>query len=350
MSIERDVMGKLPGGELVEQFTISNLNGMKVGVMNYGATLIKVETPDRNGKMADVVLGFDNLDDYLNHNRFFGSTAGRFANRIAGGKFTLDGVDYQLAVNRGTNHLHGGNIGFDKRYWTAQVSQRDNAVRFTYLSTDGEENYPGNLECSVTYSLGLDNDLRITYHATTDKPTIVNLTNHSYFNLAGEGDILNHELSINAHRFTPTDENQVPTGEIRPVSGTPMDFTTPHRIGDRIDANDEQLQIGGGYDHNWVLNKTIAGELSLAARVEDFSTGRSMECLTTEPGVQFYAGNFLDGSVPGKNGLTLDRRTGLCLETQHHPDSPNKPNFPTTILRPGNAYKQVTIYKFGVME
>ncbi|HNX25780.1 MAG TPA: aldose epimerase family protein [Phycisphaerae bacterium] len=350
MSVERDVIGTLPDGKPVEKLTITNSGGMKIAAMNYGATLIRVEVPDRYGKMADVVLGFDNLRDYVEHNQFFGSTVGRYANRIACGTFTLDGVDYQLAVNNNGNHLHGGDIGFDKKSWAAQVSHHDNAVRFTYVSPDGEENYPGTLECNVTYSLGEDNDLRITYHAVTDKPTILNLTNHSYFNLAGRGNILNHMLSINAHRFTPTDENQIPTGEIRPVAGTPMDFVNLHRIGDRMDANDEQLLIGGGYDHNWVLNKTIAGELSLAARVEEYDTGRCLECHTTTPGIQLCTSNFLNLDVPGKKGMPLTRYAAFCLETQYFPDSPNKPNFPSAVLRPGDIYKQVTVYKFGTVE
>jgi aldose 1-epimerase len=297
-----------------------------------------------------VVLGYPTLDGYLKPHPYFGAIVGRVGNRIAKGKFTLEGVTYKLATNDGENHLHGGIKGFDKVVWNAEPVREDSAVgvKFSYLSKDGEEGYPGNLSCAVTYWLTNNNELKIEYQATTDKATPVNLTHHSYFNLAGQGqgDILNHQLEILADRFTPVDKGLIPTGELRSVEGTPMDFRQPHTIGERINSDDEQLKFGLGYDHNWVLNKT-SDSLALAARVYEPATGRVMEVRTTEPGLQFYCGNFLDGTLTGKEGRVYKHRYGFCLETQHFPDSPNQPKFPSTILRPGETYNTETVYRFS---
>jgi aldose 1-epimerase len=305
--------------------------------------------PDRNGKMADVVLGFDSLDGYLqNPSPFFGALIGRYGNRIGHARFTLDGRVYQVDRNDGENSLHGGARGFDKRVWTSRALT-DGSLELTYLSVDGEEGYPGNLRATVTYHLTDANELRIDYAASTDKDTVVNLTNHSYFNLkgAGAGDILNHRVMLNADRFTPVDGGLIPTGELRAVAGSPFDFRSATAIGARIEANDEQIKIGKGYDHNWVLNRGGDG-LALAARVEEPSTGRILEVRTTEPGVQFYTGNFLDGTIKGKGGKLYGRRSGFCLETQHFPDSPNKPAFPTTELKQGQKYQSTTVFRFAV--
>ncbi len=348
--LEKTDFGATPDGRTVWLFTLANAKGMKAKVMSYGATLAAVETPDREGKTADVTLGFDNFPDYLTKNRFFGSIAGRYANRIANGTFTLGGKTYQLAVNSKPNHIHGGAQGFDKRVWNAEPFERETeaGVIFTYLSPDGEEGYPGNLKATVIYTLNNRNELSIQYYAETDKPTPVNLTNHAYFNLAGQGngDVLNHVVMINADRFTPVNENLIPTGELRGVQNTPLDFTRPARIGDRIEDPYQQMQFGKGYDHNFVLNSQD-GSLALAARVSEPSSGRVMEVYTTQPGVQLYTGNFLDG-VTGKEGKAYPRRSGFCLETQHYPNSPNQPNFPSTILRPGEKYNQKTVFKFSV--
>lgn len=350
MGIEKQPFGKTPDGTSVDLYTLTNDNGMVVKIMNYGGTVTSLIVPDRNGKMGDVVLGYDNLDGYLKNNPYFGSIIGRYANRIAKGRFILNGIEYKLAQNNGENHLHGGIKGFDKVVWKAKEVKTGNGVgvELSYLSKDGEEGYPGNLSVTVTYILTNNNELKINYLATTDKDTVVNLTHHSYFNLAGagEGDILGHELMINADKFTPVDKNLIPTGELRSVKGTPMDFTQPTPIGARINQEDEQLIFGKGYDHNWVLN-LVDGALTRVARVYEPKTGRVMEVFTTEPGMQFYSGNFLDGTITGKGGKVYYQRYGFCLETQHFPDSPNKPQFPSTVLKPGQTYKTTTIYQFS---
>ena len=346
MSITKEVFGKLDDGRQVDIFTLTNANGLKARVMTRGATLVSLEVPDKDGNMADVVLGFDTPAEYPAKSLYFGCIAGRCANRIAKGKFTLDGTEYTLAVNNGENHLHGGIVGFDKVIWqAAQIDAPDgDAVEFTYLSTDGEEGYPGNLLCTVTYKLTDDNELSFNYKATTDKATVINLTNHTYYNLAGQGsgDILAHEMMVNADSYTVTDDGSIPTGELKDVAGTEMDFRTPQAIGARID---EIPGDPGGYDHNYVLNGR--GGLALAAKVTEPTTGRVMEVFTTQPGVQLYVGNYLDG-IAGKGGANYGIRTGLCLETQHFPDAPNQPDFPTTVLRPGEEYKHLTIHKFSV--
>jgi aldose 1-epimerase len=338
--------GKTPDGTPVELYTLRNANGMTAKVMTYGAILTELDVPDKNGKLGDVVLGFDNLDGYLTRHPYFGATVGRVANRIAKGKFTLDGHEYKLAVNNGPNALHGGLKGFDKVVWKAEPFNAGDSVgvKFIYRSPDGEEGYPGNLATSVTYTLTDKNELRIDYKAATDKATPVNLSNHSYFNLAGpgSGDILGHELMLAADKYTPVDDTLIPTGEIKPVKGTPLDFTKPETIGARID----QLKgEPGGYDHNFVLNSG-GKSLALAARVVEPKTGRVMEMYTTEPGVQFYTGNFLDGSIKGRGGV-YKKHQGFCLEAQHFPDSVNHDNFPSVILRPGKTYTQTTVYKFA---
>lgn len=338
-------------GKPVEIYTLTNNKGMEARIMTYGGTVVSLRVPDKTGKLDDVVLGYDAVADYQRSSFYFGSLIGRYGNRIAKGKFSIDGKEYTLATNNGANHLHGGVKGFDKVVWTAHPSMKIDGPRLelTYLSRDGEEGYPGNLNVKVVYSLSEDNELKIEYAATTDKATVVNLTHHSYFNLAGagNGNILGHELMINADRFTPTDRGSIPSGEFRSVKGTPFDFTRPTSIGSRIDQTDEQLKFGSGYDHNFVLNKKNR-ELSLAATVYYAGNGRVMEVFTTEPGLQFYSGNFLDGSIKGKSGKDYPRRSGLCLEAQHFPDSPNEPMFPTTLLRPGQKYSQTTVYKFSV--
>lgn len=350
VEITQEHFGMTPAGEPVTLFTLVNANGIRMRVMSYGAIILSLEVPDRDGKMADIVLGYDTLGDYLEDTPYFGAVVGRYGNRIGKGRFTLDGVEYKLATNNGPNHLHGGRKGFDKVVWQAlPVKDAHRAgVKFSYVSPDGEEGYPGNLSVTMTYWLTSANELRIEYEATTDKPTPVNLTHHSYFNLAGHasGTILGHELMLNADRFTPVDEGLIPTGALRPVDGTPMDFRTPTAIGARIAADDEQLKFGGGYDHNWVLNRDDTA-LCLAARVYEPTTGRVLEVRTTEPGIQFYSGNFLDGSNVGKGGHAYQHRGGFCLEAQHFPDSPNKPDFPSTILRPGQKYTQTTVYRFA---
>jgi aldose 1-epimerase len=339
--------GKTAKGEQVKLYTLTNKNGMTAKIMDYGATVVELTAPDRNGQFADVVLGFDRLEDYLKPNPYFGVIVGRYANRIGGAKFTLDGMEYDLAKNDGENHLHGGVKGFDKVMWNSELvdTPHGKSLKLTYTSPDGEEHYPGDLQVTVNYILTDDNGLRIDYEATTDKRTIVNLTNHSYFNLAGSGDILDHVVMINADKFTPTDKGLIPTGELRDVEGTPFDFREPTAIGLRINDENDQLAFAGGYDHNWVLNKEDE-KLSLAAEVYEPTTGRVLEVYTTEPGIQFYTGNFLDGSLTGKNGVVYKHRTGFCLETQHFPDSPNKPKFPSVVLSPGEKYMQTTIYKF----
>ena len=337
-------------GKGVEIYTLANSKGSEARIMTYGGTLVSLKVPDKNGKFSDVVLGYDSLADYQKATAYFGALIGRYGNRIGKGTFSIDGKEYKLAINNGVNHLHGGLKGFDKVVWTASPSfQADGAhLELTYLSRDGEEGYPGNLNVKVEYVLTENNELKIEYSATTDKPTVVSLTHHSYFNLAGagQGTILDHQLTLNADRFTPTDSGSIPTGELRSVKGTPFDFTKATAIGSRIEQIDEQLKFGNGYDHNFALNKDKA--LSLAATVYEPTSGRVMEVFTTEPGVQFYTGNFLDGSIKGKSGQNYPRRSGFCLEAQHFPDSPNRPKFPSTVLRPGKTYTQTTIYKFSV--
>jgi len=341
--------GKTKDGKAVEIYTLTNARGSEATIITYGGALVSLKVPDKKGEFGDVVLGFDSIADYEKHSAFFGPLIGRYGNRIARGKFTLDGKEYLLATNNGENHLHGGIKGFDKVIWTARSSTDKNGanLELSYLSADGEEGYPGNLNIQVVYTLTEDNKLRIVYSATTDKSTVVNLTHHSYFNLAGGGEVLDHRLLLNADRYTPTDKRSIPTGVVSGVAGTPFDFTNETAIGARIGQDNEQLKFGRGYDHNWVLTRKGNG-IELAARVYEPISGRVMEVLTTEPGIQFYSGNFLDGSLPGKGGKQYPYRSGFCLETQHFPDSPNHLNFPTTVLRPGQKYSQTTIYAFSV--
>jgi len=341
--VSKEVFGKLADGKTVSLYTLVNNNGMQVKITNYGGIITSLKIPDKNGKLDDVVLGYDKLGGYLEVTPYFGALVGRYGNRISKGKFTLNGEPYTLAVNNGENHLHGGIKGFDKVVWDAKVVKTEKGVglELKYLSKDGEEGYPGNLMSTVTYTLTNENELKIDYEATTDKATPINLTHHSYFNLAGQGncDILNHEMMINADRYTPVDDGLIPTGELKTVKNTSMDFTSPKKIGARI------TQVKGGYDHNYVLNNQ-SGNMALAARVYEETSGRVMDVLTTEPGIQFYSGNFLDGTITGKSGKVYKKHYGLCLETQHYPDSPNKSNFPSVILNPGEIYTQHTIYKY----
>ena len=345
---QRSPFGTLPDGQAVDVYTLTNANGLELKAIGYGGIITSLRVPDRNGRLDDIVLGFDRLDDYLRDHPFFGAIIGRYGNRIARGQFTLDGKTYKLATNNGPNHLHGGTRGFDKVMWKVEPAGK-NALTFSRVSADGEEGYPGNLRVQVTYTLTDKNELQVDYLATTDKPTPVNLTQHSYFNLAGQasGDILGHQLMLNADRYTPVDETLIPTGKLAPVAGTPFDFTRPTAIGARINDPDPQLKNGQGYDHNWVLNRKDAG-LQPASRVVEPRTGRTLDIATTEPGIQFYAGNFLDGKLTGKGGAVYNRRTGFCLETQHFPDSPNQPSFPSTILKPGQEYRSRTVFTFGV--
>jgi aldose 1-epimerase len=349
-TIMKEPFGKLDDGTPVDIYTLKN-GGLEARITNYGGIVQSLKAPDRNGTTADVVLGYETLAEYVRDNPYFGCLVGRYGNRIAKGKFALDGTTYTLAVNNGPNALHGGKVGFDKKVWKARgLKAADGpALELTCLSKDMEEGYPGNLSVKVVYTLTGKGELKIEYFATTDKPTVVNLTNHSYFNLAGagNGDINGHVLMLAADRFTPVDETLIPTGELRPVKGTPFDFTTPTPIGARVDKkDDEQIKFGNGYDHNFVLNPSGAS-LSLAARVLEPTTGRVMEVLTMEPAIQFYGGNFLDGKNVGKGGKVYKFRYGFCLETQHYPDSPNQATFPSTVLRPGQEYKTTTVYKFS---
>lgn len=345
--VEKQIFGQLSDGTSVDIYTLTNRNGLQAKITNYGAIVVSITTPDRRGQMTDVTLGYDNLQGYVQDATYFGAIVGRYANRIAKGRFSLGGSVYTLAQNNNGNHLHGGLRGFNKVVWNA--ASRTDAVgahlKLSYLSKDKEEGYPGNLSVTVTYTLNNANELKIDYLATTDKETVLNLTNHCYFNLAGAGNILGHELKINADHFTPTDKTSIPTGELRSVKNTPFDFTRSTLIGARIEAQDEQLLFGNGYDHNFVLNKK-SGVLALAAEAYEPMSGRVLQVLTTEPGVQFYSGNFLK-DVQGKAGKVYQKRDGFCLEAQHFPDSPNKPQFPSVVLKPGAAYKQTTIYKFS---
>ena len=350
-TVTKQSFGKTADGQNIDIYTLRNAHGVEAKITNYGGILVSLKVPDRNGKFDDVVLGFNDLDSYLTKNNpYFGAIIGRYGNRIAKGRFKLNGVEYKLAVNNGENHLHGGIKGFDKVVWTGHETQTKAgpAVVLNYLSKDGEEGYPGNLRVTVVYTLTSEDELKIDYSATTDKDTVTNLTHHSYFNLAGEGngDILNHIVTINADRFVPTDAGSIPTGELRSVAGTPFDFLKPTAIGARINQDDEQLKLGNGYDHTWVINGR-AGTMRLAATAYEATSGRVMQVWTTEPGVQFYTGNFLDGTLTRKSGKVYARRNGFCFETQHFPDSPNRPSFPTTTLRKGQTYKSTTIYRFS---
>ena len=351
LAISQEDFGKLPTGESIQKYTMTNANGMVVSVINYGGIITNLEVPDKNGKIADVVLGFNSLEGYLTPPPYFGAIIGRFGNRIANGKFSLDGTEYELAQNDGQNHLHGGNKGFDKVVWEVTTITNANSValQLHYLSKDMEEGYPGNLNTTVTYTLTNDNALKVNYKANTDKKTVVNLTQHSYFNLSGDfsKDILGQQISINADTFLPVDATLIPTGEFKEVAGTPFDFTQAKTIGKQINQDNEQLKRGLGYDHCWVLNREADG-LSLAATAYDPASGRFMEVFTTEPGIQFYSGNFLDGTLKSKSGGTYAKRSGFCLETQHYPDSPNQENFPSVVLNPDQTYTSETTFKFSV--
>jgi len=345
MSVSSKPYGTMPDGTQVDEYTLTNSHGLKVKIITYGGIITAIETPDRNGQFTNIILHRDSLADYLAGHPYFGCLVGRYANRIAKGRFAIDGVEYTLACNDGQNHLHGGEKGFDKYVWQAEPVEGEDfvGVRLTHTSPDGDEGYPGTLNVTVVYTLTENDELKIDYTATTDKPTHVNLTNHAYWNLAGagSGDVLDHRLMLNADKYLPVDDGLIPLGEPEPVKDTPMDFTQPVAIGARID------QVEGGYDHCYVLNKAQPGELSLAARVVEPTSGRTLEIYTTQPGIQFYSGNFLDGSVSG-SGVEYEKHYGFCLETQHFPDSPNKPDYPSTLLKPGETYHEVTIHKFGV--
>jgi aldose 1-epimerase len=346
-NIVRAPFGALPDGTPVELFTLTNAHGVEVRAMTYGGIIVSLRVPDRDGKLDDVVLGYDTAASYAKNNSpYMGAIIGRYGNRIAQGRFRLEGATYKLATNNGPNHLHGGLKGFDKVVWRGEPLK--DGVAFTYTSRDGEEGYPGTLSVRVTYTLSDRNELSIAYEATTDKPTVVNLTQHTYFNLAGQGtrDILGHVLRLDANRYTPVDATLIPTGELASVEGTPLDFRQPTAIGAHIAADDPQIKNGSGFDHNFVLNRADDG-LQHAARVVEPTTGRVLDITTTEPGVQFYSGNFLDGTITGKAGRVYARRTGFCLETQHYPDSPNQASFPSTTLRPGQSYRSRTVWTFS---
>jgi len=354
VTVTSEPFGRMPDGTQVNVYTMRNAHGIAVRAMDYGGIILSLRTPGRDGQLGDIVLGHDSLAGYLDETPYFGAIVGRYANRIANGRFALDGTTYQLATNNGPNHLHGGIQGFDKIVWSGEpFEEGDSAgVRFTYRSVDGEEGYPGTLDVTVTYTLTADDALVIDYHAVTDAATPVNLSQHSYFNLVGDAsrDILDHRLIIYAGRYTPVDSTLIPRGDIDATGGTPFDFTLPTAIGERIDADNEQLRYAGGYDHNFVLNRTVPGTMVHAAEVMDPSSGRTLDVWTTEPGFQFYAGNFLDGSITGKGGQVYHHRYGFCIETQHFPDSPNHPEFPSTILRPGEEYRSTTVWRFGVSD
>jgi aldose 1-epimerase len=342
--------GTLPDGTAVSLFTVINANGMKMTVMNYGGVITSLTAPDKNGNLEDIVLGYDSLSGYLKTSPYFGALIGRYGNRIGKGKFTLDGKQYQLAQNNNGNSLHGGPNGFDKRFWNIEEYPVTNGagLKLTYTSKDMEEGYPGNLNTQVIYHLTDNNELKIFYEATTDKATILNLTQHTYFNLSGNSraDILQHELFLSADQFVPVDKTLIPTGELKSVSETPFDFKTPTVIGSRIDKNDQQLEFGKGYDHCWALN-TQGDTSKVAATLYDPASGRVMSVKTSEPGIQFYSGNFLDGSITGKFNTIYKQRYGLCLETEHYPDSPNHKNFPSVVLKPGETYRTQTMYTFS---
>jgi aldose 1-epimerase len=352
-TIRKQSFGKTASGEAIDLYSLSNKKGMEVSITNFGATIVTLRVPDRDGKTADVVLGFDTLEGYESGKSYFGATVGRYANRIGGGTFSIDGKTYTLPKNNGNNTLHGGIVGFNKKVWKArEIASKDGAsLELSYLSPDGEEGFPGNLSVKVVFTVPVDrNELKIDYAATTDKDTVLNLSNHSYFNLTGEGngDILDHVMTLHAKQVTPVDKTLIPTGELRDVAGTPMDFNTATAIGKRINDNYEQLVFGKGYDHNWVIARPGSGSgLTIAAVAYDPKSGRTLEVLTSEPGVQFYSGNFLDGSAKGKGGKAYGQRAAFCLETQHFPDSPNHPNFPSTLLKPGAAFHAETMFRFS---
>ncbi len=344
--MQKETFGQTPTGEPVEIYTLGNRHGLKARVMTWGAALVEMHVPDRHGVLADVTLGFDSLEGYLARHPYFGVTTGRFANRIAGGRFILDGAIYTLAANDGEHHLHGGVNALDRQNWRNGTSSNDRSVRFTHTSADGAEGYPGTLDVAVIYTLSDDNELRIDYEATTDKPTVLNLTNHAYWNLAGAGvgDILGHELTLHARKFVPVCSAGIPTGGIEPVSAGPLDFLLP-----KIIAKDFARMTGepGGYDHNFVLDPSASGGMTVAAEVHDPTSGRVLTVSTTEPGIQFYTGNYLDGTVTGKRGTAYRKNSGFCLETQHFPDSPNRPHFPSTVLRPGQIFRSSTVHRFS---
>lgn len=352
-NIQKEPFGTTQDGQETTLYTLTNTNGVEAKISNYGGVVVSLKVPDKNDKMGDVVLGYDSLAGYENNSAYFGAIIGRYGNRIAKGEFTLDGKTYTLATNNNTNHLHGGEKGFNRRVWNATEVNQDSIVglKLTYVSEDMEEGYPGKLNVEVTYTLRNDDALAIDYKATTDKKTIINLTNHSYFNLTGDAnnDILDHKLMLNASKFLPIDSTLIPTGELKSVEGTPFDFQEPTAIGKNIDANDQQITYGLGFDHCWVLNKS-GSAMSLAATVYEPESGRFMEVMTTEPGIQFYSGNFLDGSTRGKYGIAYEKRYGFCLETEHFPDSPNQPEFPSVELSPGETYTTSTVYKFSVKD
>ena len=349
--IEKLEFGKTADGTIIEKYSLKNENGVKLDVITYGGRITSLKVPNKDGKLENVVLNFDNIQDYEKDNPFFGALIGRYGNRIANGKFTLEGNEYNLATNDGKNHLHGGVKGFDRVIWTAEPMESENgsALKLLYKSKDGEEGYPGNLDVEVIYTLTNDNEVEVSYKATTDKATVVNLTQHAYFNLTGDfsKDILNHDIVIAADAYLPVDETLIPTGEIRNVEGTPFDFTSVKKIGKEINADNEQLKRGKGYDHCWVLNGE-KGNMRMVASAYDETSGRLMEIFSKEPAIQFYTGNFLDGTLPMPNGGTYAHRTGFCLETQHYPDSPNQAEFPATVLQPGETYSTKTTFKFSV--
>ncbi len=349
LSVAEAPFGKLPTGEQTTLYTLTNANGVVVKVTNYGGVITSINTPDKAGKMGDIILGFDNIDGYLKNKSYFGALIGRYGNRIGKAQFDIDGKTYKLDVNNGINHLHGGSQGFWALLWDTKSFKTENSVglTLTHTSPDGDQGYPGNLKVTVVYELTNNNEFTITYKATTDKTTHVNMTQHPYFNLAGKGSILNQELFINGSKYTPVDSGLIPTGELAPVVGTPFDFTKPHAIGQMIEQTNEQLKNGGGYDHNWVLNKKSDDEWGLDARFSDPTSGRVLEVYSDEPGIQFYSGNFLDGKVDGK-GVNFEYRGAICLEPQHFPDTPNKPKFPSTLLKPGVEYKSKIAFKFLV--
>lgn len=350
-SISEQPFGATTDGTNVKLYTLRNGHGAEATICNYGGLVTSLKVPDKNGNSGDVVLGYDNLAAYIKDSPYFGALIGRYGNRIAKGKFTLDGKQYSLATNNGPNALHGGIKGFDKVVWQANPHETKSgpSLELTYVSKDGEEGYPGTLSVKAVYTLTDDNALKLEYTATTDKDTVANLTHHSYFNLAGKGDVLNHVVMINADKFTPVDSTLIPTGELKPVDGTPFDFRTPTAIGARIQQDDQQLKFGNGYDHNWVINN-YTGKVRLMARVTEPTSGRVLEVFSSEPGLQFYSGNFLDGTLTGKGGWVYQFRNGFCMEPQHFPDSPNQPNFPSVVLKPGQVYHNTIIYRFSVQQ
>lgn len=351
-AIQTEAFGTLPDGRVVNRYTLSNGKGMEVKVINYGGIIQSVYVPDKKGVLEDVTLGFDTLPPYLHNAPYFGAIIGRYGNRIGKGKFTLEGVDYTLPVNNAPNHLHGGTVGFDKVFWEIAVEEDANALVLTYVSRDGDQGYPGTLHCSILYRLTESNELWIEYTATTDKSTIINLTQHAYFNLAGSKStsVLDHVLTLEAETFLPINEHLIPSGEYRPVKHTPFDFSQPKPIGQHIEEKEEQLLLARGYDHCWIVKKVEEDLLQKVGRVEEPISGRRMEVYSSEPGVQFYTGNFLDGTLKGKNGNSYPPRAGFCLETQHFPDSPNQVTFPNTVLHPHDTYRSTTVYAFGLAE